>query len=66
MEKRTILISRRDAAAALGVSVDTVARLIANGELPTVMIGKSRLVSADAIDALVARGHAPTTQGRSS
>lgn len=55
-----LLLSRREAAAALGVSVDTVANLITAGELEAVRIGKSVLVRREDIDALISRGRAKT------
>lgn len=36
-----IVFSRREAAEALGISVDTLAALIANGELRAIRIGKA-------------------------
>ncbi len=58
MTSKAVLVSRRDAAEILGVSVDTVGRLIAREELPTVRIGKSNLIPAEAIGELIARGQA--------
>jgi excisionase family DNA binding protein len=45
-----------DAAKSIGVSRATVYRLIASGKLKTVKIGRIRLVSARALNALVENG----------
>jgi excisionase family DNA binding protein len=59
-----LLLTRREAAGALGVSIDTVANLLAVGELKAVRIGKSVLVRKADIDALIARGAAKTRATR--
>ena len=50
-----MLLSRSDAAAALGISTDTLQRLIKKGELEVVRIGRSVLVPQDDIKALIER-----------
>ena len=55
-----IVLSRREAAEALGVSIDTVAALIASGELRAVRIGKAVRVPREEIEALIQRGRAQT------
>ena len=60
-----LLLSRREAAETLGVSVDTVANLLAAGELGAVRIGKSVLVRRSDIEALIARGTAKTKRAPS-
>ena len=55
-----IVFSRREAAEALGISVDTLAALIANGELRAVRIGKVVRVPREEIDGLIRRGRART------
>jgi excisionase family DNA binding protein len=54
------LLSRREVATSLGVSLDTVARLVSRGELRPVRIGASVLIPASQIRALVERGGAET------
>lgn len=61
---RQLLLSRREASAALGVSVDTVANLIAAGELQPVRIGKGILIRREDIEALITRGTAKTKKTR--
>jgi excisionase family DNA binding protein len=52
----SLLLSRRDAAHLLGISVDTlVNRLLKTGELSFVRIGKSVLIPRDELEALVER-----------
>jgi excisionase family DNA binding protein len=58
------LLSRREAAEALGVSVDTVANLISSAELKVVRIGKSVLVPRREIEGLIGRGTAKTRTPR--
>jgi len=55
-----IVFSRREAAEALGISVDTLAALIANGELRAVRIGKAVRVPREEIEKLIRRGRART------
>jgi excisionase family DNA binding protein len=55
-----IMLSRREAAEALGVSIDTVAALIAAGELRAVRIGKAVRVPREEIEGLIRRGRART------
>jgi excisionase family DNA binding protein len=55
-----LLLTRREAAAALGVSVDTIAHLIQSGELRGVRIGKSVRVPQHELNALIERGQART------
>ena len=55
-----IVFSRREAAEALGISVDTLAALIANGELRAVRIGKAVRVPCEEIEKLIRRGRART------
>lgn len=61
-----LLLRRQEAADALGLSIDTVARLIASGELNVVRIGSSVRVPRDDVARLIDRGGAPTTQRRAS
>jgi len=60
-----LLLSRSTAASALGVSVDTVARLIRDGELGAVRIGRSVLIPREDVLALVERRRGKAYQGRS-
>jgi len=50
-----LLLSRREAADALAVSVDTLARLVAAGELSAVRIGRCVLVPREDVLALIER-----------
>jgi excisionase family DNA binding protein len=50
-----LLLSRADAAAELGISTDTLRRLIASGELGVVRIGRSVLIPQEDVLALVER-----------
>jgi len=50
-----MLMTRRDAAGSLGVSIDTLARLIDRGELRAVRIGRSVLVPASEVGSFVER-----------
>jgi excisionase family DNA binding protein len=59
-----IVLSRREAAEALGISLDTLAALIANGELRALRIGKAVRVPREEIEGLIRRGRAQT-RGRS-
>ena len=58
-----IVFSRREAAEALGISVDTLAALIANGELRAIRIGKAVRVPREEIEDLIRRGRAQTRAG---
>ena len=49
------LLSRREAAHMLAVSVDTVARLIGRGELHSVRIGRSVLVPQTEVQSFIDR-----------
>jgi excisionase family DNA binding protein len=49
------LLKRREAASRLGVSVDSVDRLIRNGELAVVRIGRSVLIPQEDVLELVTR-----------
>ena len=55
-----LLLTRREAARLLGVSVDTIAHLIQAGELRGVRIGKSVRVPRHELNALIERGRART------
>jgi excisionase family DNA binding protein len=57
---KPLLLTRREAARALGVSPDTVANLIRAGELRGVTIGRSVRVRQDEVTALIERGRART------
>jgi excisionase family DNA binding protein len=57
---KTQLVTRRDAAAELGVSVDTLARLVARGEIRTVRIGRAVRIRRDDVVGLIARGGSAT------
>lgn len=56
-----LLLKRQEAASLLGISVDTLARLIDNGELRVIRIGRSVLVPRGELDSLVERREASTT-----
>lgn len=60
IDSSKLLLSRREVAEVLGVSVDTVANLLTTGELKSVRIGKSVLVPKWDVEALIARGTAKT------
>jgi excisionase family DNA binding protein len=60
MKNAPKLLSRHEVAAILGISVDTVANLVAAGELNTVRIGKAVRVRQTDVEALIARGGAKT------
>lgn len=62
-EEDSALLSRREAADTLGVCIETVARLIRNGELRCVRIGKAVRVPRDDVASLVSRGEASTAPG---
>ena len=55
-----VLLTRREAARVLGVSLDTVGNLIRTGELRGVHIGKSVRVPQQELNALIERGQART------
>jgi excisionase family DNA binding protein len=59
-----LLLTRREVAKTLGVSVDTVANLLTAGELKAVRIGNSVLIPRRDIEALVARGTAKTRSSK--
>ena len=59
--KTKLLLTRREAGEALGVSIDTIARLIQCGELRHVRIGRSVLVPRGELSSLVERREASTT-----
>ncbi len=63
MDER-LLLSRIAAASALCVSVDTVARLIRDGELDSVRIGRSVLIPREDVLALVERRRQKARQRR--
>ena len=50
-----VLLTRREAAGALGISVDTLARLLDAGELGFVRLGRSVLVPMSEVQSLVDR-----------
>lgn len=50
-----LLYAITDAAEQLSISPRVLERLIANGDVKTVMIGRRRLVPAEALDEYVAR-----------
>jgi excisionase family DNA binding protein len=54
------LLTKREAAARLGVSVDTVGRLVHRGELSVITIGRCVRIPADGLARLVERGRAGT------
>jgi excisionase family DNA binding protein len=72
MDRRSTrtLLTRREAAQMLAVSVDTVARLIDRGELQSVRIGRSVLVPLTEVQSFVDRrltaDHAETRSGVTS
>jgi excisionase family DNA binding protein len=49
------LLSRREAALALGISVDTLARLLDRSELRAVRVGRSVLVPTSEVESFVNR-----------
>ena len=61
---RGCLLSRREAAEMLAVSIDTIARLIEQGELGTVKIGRTLRVPRDDVQALVDRRRRVAASGR--
>jgi len=52
-----LLISKRDAAAMLGLSVRSLENLIALKELPSRRIGRRRLIERQALERFVRRDH---------
>jgi excisionase family DNA binding protein len=50
-----LLLSRADAAAALAISTDTLARLVKSGELGVVKVGRSVLIPREDVVALIER-----------
>jgi len=50
-----VLLTRRDAADGLGISVDTLVRLLDRGELRAVRIGRSVLVPESEVNSFVER-----------
>lgn len=54
MSQEDHLISLKDTAAILSVSLRTVMRLVADGSLPSVLIGRRRLVRREALRAWLA------------
>jgi excisionase family DNA binding protein len=52
-----VLISIRDAASLLSVSVTTVHRLIRAGDIPTVNVGRRRLIRSAALLEFAKAGH---------
>jgi excisionase family DNA binding protein len=50
-----LLVRLPDAAHLLGVSLSTIERLVASGQLPSVKLGRRRLVARTAIDDIVRR-----------
>lgn len=54
----TRMLSRDHVAESLGVSKQTVDRLIRRGDLRAIKIGRRVLVPADALDALIAQKYA--------
>lgn len=55
-----LLLSRREAARALSVSLDTLARLVKNGEFDVVRVGRSVLIPRHQVFELIGRGSART------
>jgi excisionase family DNA binding protein len=55
LPKGTRLLSRREAALALGISVDTLARLLSNQELKAIRIGRSVLIPETELSNLIER-----------
>jgi excisionase family DNA binding protein len=58
------LLTRADAAAALAISTDSLGRLIKNGELGVVRIGRSVLVPQEDVVALIARRRSAPRRSR--
>ena len=63
-----LLLSRREAAEALSISVDTLVRLLDRGELRAVRVGRSVLVPASEVASFVdrqlsERGETPSRTG---
>ncbi len=56
-ERIQLLVSKREAAEALGVCPRTVDNLIHNLELPSVRIGRRRLIPAAALDRFIRKHH---------
>lgn len=62
-----LLISRREAAIALGVCLRTLDYLIARGELPARRLGRRILIPRSALEQFVRRDHAsPAPAGSNS
>jgi len=55
-----LLLSRLNAAAVLGVSLDTIENLIARGELQPVRFGRAVRIRRSDVEDLIKRGGAPT------
>ena len=66
--KERLLWSKREAAAALGISVRTLEMLIALQELRSVRVGRRRMIPAIELERFARRDHAtrPTLQSRNA
>lgn len=53
------LLSPAEAAVALGVSRSMIYKLIAQGDLPTLKVGRARRIPADALERFVEEGLRP-------
>jgi excisionase family DNA binding protein len=65
MQNKPLLSSKQRVAEQLGVSVRTIDYLIASGELPTVRIGRRRMVVTKSLDNFCRRDHStrPSASG---
>jgi excisionase family DNA binding protein len=57
MEIEPLAFSSAEAARALGVSIDTVKRLVREGEIESFTIGSSRRIARQALGDFIARRH---------
>jgi excisionase family DNA binding protein len=59
-----ILLTRREAADALGISIDTLGRLLDRGELRAVRVGRSVLVPTSDVQSFVDRRLSETSDAK--
>jgi excisionase family DNA binding protein len=63
MTSNRLLLSKAEAGKLLGLGPDAVARLIRDGRLRTITVGKRKLIPRSELEAWIARelGHKPET-----